>query len=90
MIRNIFTLLLMLSVFTLSAQDLIERTQLGIANPEYRSSPATNSIATTLDAKRQVASSRSSYKIFIGVPLAYNWELGIKKYHITESRTCMP
>ena len=66
MLRNFFTLFLMLFVFILGGQDLIERTQLGIANPEYRSSAATNGIVTTLDAKRQVASSRSSqsYQLF--------------------------
>jgi len=66
MIQKLFTLFLMLSVITLGAQDLIERTQLGIANPEYRSSPATHGIASTLDTKRQNASSRSSqsYQLF--------------------------
>ena len=70
MIRHFFTLFLLLSVFNLGAQDLIERTQLGIANTEDRGSPATNGIATTLETRKQRTSSRNaqSHQLFNMAP----------------------
>lgn len=63
MLRNFFTLFLMISFFTGTAQDLIELTQLG----RYTSTTQPpNEIAKTLQTKKQLATSRTtnSYDLF--------------------------
>ena len=60
--RYFFTLFLILSFFTADAQDLIERTKLGIPSTKQLGVQMTNGLATTLQNKKQIAGKRNSKK----------------------------